>query len=110
MTHFNNWGSFSTETIIIEGGKGMVSIDYYVGAENTAFIHDLSVVEEARSKGLGRQLMQLAIEAAKQRGYNAVELNYNSKVTPHWVGDWYSRIGFDDMKIGSQNVLLHKDI
>lgn len=110
VIHTNNWDKFTTETIIMDGGNGMVSIDYYEDQEGIGLIHDLSVVPAARRKGLGNRLLQSAIELARKRNCKTVELNYNNQSTPFWVCDWYGRQGFDEKEFGNHNALLAKKI
>lgn len=108
--HTNDWGSFITDTIILDGGSGMVSLDYDKENEGVAFLHDLSVIPVARGKGLGERLLKAAITQAKKRDCKHIELTWSNESTPLWVFEWYERNGFEEVKIGHYKSLMRKEI
>lgn len=55
-------------------------------------IHELSVCQEAQGQGLGRQLLDQAIQAARAAGLHAVTLTTFAEVP--WNGPFYARLGF----------------
>lgn len=79
ILHVNDWHSFKTDTIITNDGFGMISIDYYNEAPETAFLHDFSVIPPARNAGMGMALLNAAIDRAKERnGFKEVDFGlYN---------------------------------
>jgi predicted N-acetyltransferase YhbS len=57
-----------------------------------SFIAQLSVAFEAQGQGLGRKLMCVAIDDARQRGSRAVTLTTFREV--RWNAPFYARLGF----------------
>jgi len=65
--------------------------------ENTrvgAFLEDVFVKEEYRSRGLGKQIVNLAIEHARQSG--AYKLIANSRSSRTNVHEFYKKLGFSE--------------
>ncbi|WP_248920367.1 GNAT family N-acetyltransferase [Pseudomonas entomophila] len=56
-------------------------------------IHELSVCQQAQGQGLGRQLLDQAIQAARAAGLRAVTLTTFADVP--WNGPFYARFGFE---------------
>ena len=91
LIHQNAWFWGRTETIVIEGGKGLCSVSVDNDDTSAAWIHGLSVLPEYRRKGLGRQLLQTAQFRAGLMGAKVVYL----KADPNsFVAGWYFREGF----------------
>lgn len=84
------WGI--SETLVTDDGMGMCTVSIYRHNPKGAWISNLGVFHTARRKGLGRNLLDLAIERAKERGADQVSL----MVAPgkRWTIDWYIREGF----------------
>lgn len=110
LLHTNDWGYFKTETLIIDGGFGMVSIDYEKDKPEVAMIHDLSVIPPARKNGMAKALLTKAIEQAREHNCKYAELNYCHQVTPQWVYNWYERNGFEEVGFGNWNTLMRKTL
>lgn len=67
----------------------------FICAQTTAselHILELSVQEHAQGKGLGRRLLQTAVEAARSRGLQGVTLTTFTDVP--WNAPFYARQGF----------------
>ena len=54
--------------------------------------------------------MEKAQEAARQSGCHTAALEWSLRESPHWVIDWYYRIGFDEKEFGRDCSLMKKDI
>ena len=70
------------------------------------WIEDLFVREDARGSGLGRALMDAALERAKVRGCRRVELDVNSENTAALA--LYRSLGFQTGKMGGQDLLMRR--
>ncbi|MDF9618018.1 GNAT family N-acetyltransferase [Pseudomonas entomophila] len=65
---------------------------------DTLHIHELSVCQEAQGQGLGRQLLDQAIQTARAAGLRAVTLTTFTEVP--WNGPFYARLGFEVLTAG----------
>lgn len=63
--------------------------------EDAFHVWELGVAREAQRRGLGRALMQAAIDEARRRGCRAVTLNTFRDVA--WNGPFYARLGFAEI-------------
>ncbi|MCG8295174.1 MULTISPECIES: GNAT family N-acetyltransferase [Pseudomonas] len=61
-------------------------------------IHELSVCQEAQGQGLGRQLLDQAIQTARAAGLRAVTLTTFAEVP--WNAPFYARLGFEVLTTG----------
>jgi GNAT superfamily N-acetyltransferase len=74
-----------------------------------AWIEDVFVRERARGKGLGRALVELAIEHARERGCKRIELDVDEDNAP--ARALYRELGFaDDAKANVRSFLLGRPI
>ena len=85
----NAWGR--TSTIILAGGFAFVMVTVVGDETNVAVIHDLVVHESRRGKGLGRKLLNEALNEALNLGAYVIRLSVEPGT---WVADWYFRNGF----------------
>jgi ribosomal protein S18 acetylase RimI-like enzyme len=70
------------------------------------WIEDLFVRDDARGAGLGRALMDAALERASERGCRRVELDVNSENTAALA--LYRSLGFQTGKMGGQDLLMRR--
>jgi ribosomal protein S18 acetylase RimI-like enzyme len=70
------------------------------------WIEDLFVREDGRGSGLGRALMDAALERAKVRGCRRVELDVNSENAAALA--LYRSLGFQTGKMGGQDLLMRR--
>ena len=92
--------------------QGIVEVAAYKAGKHQgeAIIWNLYVNEQHRRHGLARRLMEKAQEAARQSGCHTAALEWSLRESPHWVIDWYYRIGFDEKEFGRDCSLMKKDI
>ena len=77
-------------------------------AAEDCLLEDLFVGEEARSKGVGRALVEGVIELARERGCRRIELDVNEANAPALA--IYASLGFSaqDDRYGGRNLLMRK--
>jgi ribosomal protein S18 acetylase RimI-like enzyme len=68
-------------------------VDAILPSRRTSYIEDVVVDEQHRSAGIGRQLVEAAIEYARRRGCVSVELTSNPQRIA--ANELYRRLGFD---------------
>jgi ribosomal protein S18 acetylase RimI-like enzyme len=74
-----------------------------------AWIEDVFVREGARGAGLGRALVELALERARERGCHRIELDVDEGNTAALA--LYHRLGFaGDLKADVRSLLLGRDL
>ena len=66
--------------------------------DDESFVAQLSVALEAQGQGLGRELMEMAIDDARARGSRAVTLTTFRDVP--WNAPFYARLGFRTLAAG----------
>jgi amino-acid N-acetyltransferase len=75
------------------GISGVAGVEYY---GRTALVRSVAVAASSRSRGIGRQLVDAAIDAARRRGCADAVLLTES------AGAWFARLGFE--KIGRESL------
>ena len=73
---------------------GTVMVEYGGHKKSQAMIWNLNVMESTRKRGLGEQLLKLAIGDAWARKVTNIHLQWCAEDTDGWVLDWYKRMGF----------------
>jgi ribosomal protein S18 acetylase RimI-like enzyme len=75
-------------------------------AAEDALLEDLFVTAEARGSGVGRALLDLGIDRARERGCRRIELDVNDANDPALA--LYRSVGFDnhDARYGGGNLLM----
>ncbi len=91
VIHRNKWFWGSSEYIIYDCGKGLVSIQFNDDYPDTATISGLSVLPSERTMGLGSRLVEFAESEAKKRGKHRINLGAERN---SWLVKWYQRIGY----------------
>jgi GNAT superfamily N-acetyltransferase len=70
------------------------------------WLEDLYVRPEARGDGVGRTLVEVVVDRARERGCRRVELDVNSE-NPAAMA-LYQSLGFDTGKTGGQDIFMRK--
>jgi len=101
-------------TIVTPGGEGKIQVDLLSRDDTkfgrTAVIWDLYVSEEHRRKGIARQLMQHAIQRAKDFGFATATLEWNLVDSKREIAWWYTSLGFDEKEFGNTYALMIKNL
>lgn len=99
-------------TIVTENGEGKIQVDLLNGDNReygrTAYIWDLYVKEESRRKGIAGQLMDYALNRAREFGFKTATLDWELADTPREIACWYSRIGFEEKEFGNTSARMVK--
>ena len=89
--HKNVWRWGKSDTIVIDCGRGMVSISIENEDSSIAYLSGISVVEDRRNLGFGNLLLHLAKAHAHEMGAKELHLWADPN---QWVFDWYKRHWF----------------
>ena len=92
VVHRNKWWWGDSVTFIDDNGLGEVEVQFDKSWIGTAYIRGLGVYETSRLRGLGRALLETALEEARQRGMKFAKLDVDRKID--WLVKWYERMGF----------------
>ena len=89
---------------------GVVELAVYKHGEHQgeALVWNLHVNEDHRRKGLARKLMDEAHKTAKHLGAKVTALEWSLDESPHWVIEWYFRLGYDDKEFGPGYALMKR--
>lgn len=71
---------------------GYCRIDVYEGEAHVAYLSDLYVVEVARKRGEGKELISFVQRIARDLGCKEVQLRVDEA---GWLRDWYKSLGFE---------------
>ena len=108
IVHKNQWWWGISETIIADGGIGVVEIQFDYDMPNTGFIKGLSVLEEHRHKGVGMQLLIACASRAKKRGMKFLQLDVEHD--KEWLKEWYKRLGFEILSREKNTYVMIKSL
>jgi len=91
---------------------GVVELAVYKHGEHQyeALVWNLYVDEEHRHKGLARRLMEEAHKTANHLGAKVTALEWSLEESPHWVIEWYFRLGYDDKEFGTGYALMKRTL
>jgi GNAT superfamily N-acetyltransferase len=91
---------------------GVVELAVHKNGEHQgeALVWNLYVDKEHRRKGLARRLMDKARKWAKHLGAHTCALEWSLEESPHWVLDWYCRLGYDEKEFGPGCALMKRPI
>ena len=98
-------------TVIANDGDGKIQVDLLEDHEEygkTAFIWDLFVKPECRRKGLAKELMNYALQRARDFGYNTATLEWAKTDSTLETLAWYSRLGFTETEFSNTYSLMVK--
>ena len=91
---------------------GVVELEVYKHGEHEgeALVWNLYVDDPHRRKGLAQQLMDEAHRTARRLGAKVTALEWSLEESPHWVFDWYTRLGYDEKEFGPGNALMKRPL
>lgn len=99
------WPDLTRHIVFCDAGTIFVDIL----SPSKAYIWGLYVDELFRNKGIGKELIDIGLQIAKEQGMELVEIEYE-KETPIWVFKWYLRLGFTECVFGMNAVILTKKL
>lgn len=92
IKHINTWCWGKSIYIIVNGGEGIVTISFTNEDPENATITGLSVIPEARNKGLGNKLIELAeAEAMVDERVKNITIDADEN---EFTFNWYKRLGY----------------
>lgn len=94
--------------VAVENGEilGTLTIGTYIIPTGTkVWIEDVVVDNTARGKGIGKQLLQHAIEFSKKRGWKKIDLT--SRPTRIAANKLYRKLGFELRETNMYRISLH---
>jgi ribosomal protein S18 acetylase RimI-like enzyme len=96
----------NTELVFLKENDEQVGSLLLVFEENISKVFSLQILEEHRGKGYAKNLMSLAIQRSKERGYQLMELNTELDNKP--ANSLYEKLGFEltGIKFGFNNYQL----
>ena len=84
-----NWGT----VYYYRGDCFRFALYVYNDDRDTFYLSNVNVAPEARGKGIGDKLLDIACEEAKKYNAKTICLKVLKKT---WVRDWYSRHGYEE--------------
>jgi hypothetical protein len=100
ITHRTTSSEFTSIFFMEINGKGFGRLYWYNNDNTTVYLDSLSVDEDSRKKGLGREIQELRENIGIETGASVAML-WVEKNT--WMHDWYLRRGYkDDIKYKSK--------
>lgn len=91
IIHHNYWYWGESYYIMLNNGKGIVTMQIDNDNQTLGCISGLSVEDSSRNKGLGNELLKACEELAKSLGIIKLYLCVEKK---SWVYEWYKRCGY----------------
>jgi ribosomal protein S18 acetylase RimI-like enzyme len=76
-------------------GKAFARLYWYHDDNDTVYLDWLSVVEECRRRGVGRELQEMREKIGQNMGAKTACLMVENNT---WMHDWYARRGYKDWK------------
>jgi len=107
--HINRWWWGSSTDIVKKDGTAIVCVKFdekYF--PRTGYICGLSVVESSRKKGVGNDMMQLALADCRAQNMTFARLHVDAKNT--WLREWYERLGFKELSRDENEIEMIKDL
>ena len=109
VRHINQWFWGCSVDIVKDDGTAMVCVKFDEKSfPKTGYICDLSVVESLRKKGIGNNMMQLAIAECRTQKMNFARLHVDAKNV--WLREWYERLGFKELSRDENEIELIKEL
>jgi len=91
VIHVNQWPWGRKDTIVIANGYALCELSIEKNNPSVAYLSDVIVLQLARGRGYGNQLLDLAKKHAREMGAKMLCLWADPE---QWVVDWYKRHGF----------------
>lgn len=92
FVHGNSWWWGVSYSIIRKDGTGMVEVQFDRKMPETVYVKGLSVLHDKRRQGIGKELLSLCEDIAKQDGKAFIRLSV--EIENEWLFEWYKRLGF----------------
>ena len=109
IVHSNSWYWGTSVDIVKDDGTAMVGVKFDEKSfTKTGYICDLSVVESSRKKGVGNDMMQLAIAECRTQNMTFARLHVDAKNI--WLKEWYERLGFKELSRDENEIEMIKDL
>ena len=87
--------NLKTYEIVHPESKSRLMIDISNDHPSVAFIYNLYVSEDQRGQGLGKDILNYALNFCREKlGCHTITLEV---LKDNWVRDWYKRLGFRDV-------------
>jgi len=86
------------------GMAALYQVDLF--SRRLGVIEEVVVVKKWRSKGIGREMVEILIARGQKLGLDCIELNYRLSDTK--TARFYRRMGFRSRKNGSMRLILNK--
>ena len=107
--HVCQWYWGKSVDIVKADGTAMVSVKFDEKSfPKAGYICDLSVVESSRKKGVGNDMMQLAIAECRTQNMNFARLHVDAKNI--WLKEWYERLGFKELSRDENEIEMVKEL
>lgn len=106
LCHTNEWYWGISVDIVRKDGIGIICVKLDNDYPQTAFICDLSVHELYRHNGIGRELLDNALEVARKHNRSYAEINVDK--TKDWLVAWYTELGFEITYVGKDEYTMFK--
>lgn len=96
VVHDNSWYWGRSVDMIRDDGMAMVCVKFDEKTfPKAGYICDLSVFESERKKGIGNDMMQLAMAECRMQNMTFARLHVDIKNI--WLREWYERLGFKEL-------------
>lgn len=109
IVHSNSWYWGTSVDIVKDDGTAMVGVKFDEKSfPKAGYICDLSVVESFRKKGIGNDMMQLAIAECRALKMNFARLHVDAKNI--WLKEWYEFLGFKELSRDENEIEMIKEL
>ena len=109
IVHTNPWFWCKSVDIVKDDGTAIVCVKFDEKSfPKAGYICDLSIVENSRKKGIGNDMIQLAIAECRTQNMNFARLHVDAKNI--WLREWYERLGFKELSRDENEIELIKEL
>jgi ribosomal protein S18 acetylase RimI-like enzyme len=109
IVHTNSWWWGSSVDIVKDNGKAIVCVKFDEKSfPKTGYICDLSVIESLRKKGVGNNMMQMALTECRMQNMTFARLHVDAKNI--WLKEWYERLGFKELSRDENEIEMVKEL
>ena len=109
IVHTNSWYWGRSVDIVRDDGMAMVCVKFDEKTfPKAGYICDLSVLESERKKGIGNDMMQLAIAECRTQNMIFARLHVDAKNI--WLREWYERLGFKELSRDENDIEMVKEL
>lgn len=116
MIQTQKWWNFTRILVTPSDFDASVQVDiprkgYHLKESKAdALIYALWVGEDDRRDGLGKAMLYIAEDQAREAGAKSVCLTWDDREAPKWTRDWYLREGYRIEKMRGHKYTLIKDL